>query len=179
MRSSVSVRPALELLRASDYRIPYIHRDVATREELEHYLRKWLQGRHDLYDILWLSMHSRRGLLLPGDIRRNETMHFDRLEDLLAGKCQGQHIHFGGCHTIAMPLKRIRKFLKATRAAGISGFREEVDWTESTLFEVALLLELQKQPLTAAGLRRVRNAMRRTRPIEYRQSGFAIHIRAT
>lgn len=178
LRSSVSVRPALDFLKASDYRIPFIHRDVATREELEHYLRKWLQGRHDLYDILWLSMHSRKGLLLPGDMRRKETMHIDRLEELLAGKCQGQLVHFGGCRTIDMPLARIRKFLRATRAVGISGFREEIEWTESTLFELAYLLELQKHPLNARGLRAVRASMRRHRPVEYRESGFVIHIRA-
>ena len=33
LRSTVSVRPALELLRSSDYHVQYIHRDVATRAE--------------------------------------------------------------------------------------------------------------------------------------------------
>lgn len=178
LRSSVSVRPALELLRASDYRIPYIHRDVATREELEHYLTKLVQGRHDLYDILWLSMHSRRGVLLPGDMRRpNGRVHIDTLEMLLAGKCSGRFIHFGGCRTIDMPAARIRKFLRVTRAVGLSGFRAEVAWTESTLFEMALLLELQKHPMTARGLRAVRLTLRRTRPVDFRATGFALHIR--
>ena len=178
LRSTVSVRPALELLRASDYHVAYIHRDVATRAELEHYLRKWFQERHTGFEVLWLAMHSRRGLLLPGDMRRpDEKMHIDRLEEILAGKCRGRFIHFGGCRTIAMPPARIRKFLKATGAVGISGFREEVDWTESTLFESALLLELQKHPLTAAGLRAVRSRMRRARPIEFVESGFRMHVR--
>ena len=49
LRSTVTVRPALEFLRTSDYHVPYIHRDVATRAELEHYLRKWFQeGRAGL-----------------------------------------------------------------------------------------------------------------------------------
>lgn len=178
LRSSVSVRPALELLRASDYRIPYIHRDVATREELEHYLRKLFQGRHDLYDILWIAIHSRRGLLLPGDMRRpNERVTLDTLEAALAGKCHGRMIHFGGCRTIALPPARLRAFMESTRAVGVSGFLEEVDWTESTLFETTYLLELQKQPLTARGLRAVRTAMRRLRPVETRDWGFRLHIR--
>jgi hypothetical protein len=178
LRSTVSVRPALELLRASDYHVAYIHRDVATRAELEHYLRKWFQERHTGFEVLWLAMHSRRGLLLPGDMRRpDEKMHIDRLEEILADKCRGRFIHFGGCRTIAMPPARIRRFLRATGAVGISGFREEVDWTESTLFESALLLELQKHPMTAAGLRAVRNRMRRLRPIEFEESGFGMHVR--
>jgi hypothetical protein len=179
LRSTVSVRPALELLRSSDYHVAYIHRDVATRAELEHYLRKWFQERHTGFEILWLAMHSRRGLLLPGDMRRpDEKMHIDRLEEILAGKCKGKVIHFGGCRTIAMPPARIRKFLRISGAVAVSGFREEVDWTESTLFETTLLLELQKHPMTASGLRSVRNAMRRSRPLEYAASGFAIHIRS-
>ncbi len=178
LASSVSVRPGLDLLRASDYHIRFIHRDVATSGELEHYLRKWLQGKHDGYDILWLAMHSRRGILLPGDMRRKgESLHLDQLEEALHGKCAGRLIHFGGCRTIAVSPARITRFLASTKAVAISGFNEEVDWTESTLFELAYLLELQKHPLTAKGLRALRSALRKQRPVEYRDSGFAIHVR--
>jgi hypothetical protein len=178
LKSSVSVRPALELLRASDYKVPFIHRDVATRAELEHYLRKWFQGRQRGFEVLWLAIHSRKGLLLPGDMRRaDERVHIDRLEEVLAGRCRGRFVHFGGCRTVAVPTSRIRRFLRATGAVGVSGFREEVDWTESTLFEVAYMLEMQKHPLTQAGMRRVRAALRRQRPVEYRETGFAVHLR--
>jgi len=178
LRSTVSVRPALELLRSSDYHVPFIHRDVATRAELEHYLRKWHQERHQGFEILWLAMHSRQGLLLPGDMRRpDERIDFDSLESMLAGKCRGRFIHFGGCRTVDMPPARIRRFLRTTGASGISGFLREVDWTESTLFELAFLLELQKQPLTPRGIRAARAALRRTRPVELSDSGFVIHVR--
>ena len=179
LRSSISVRPALELLRASDYHVPFIHRDVATRAELEHYIRKWFHEGNSGFEILWLAMHSRRGLLLPGDMRRpEERIHIDRLEEILAGKCRGRFIHFGGCRTLSIPRARIARFLKATGAVGISGFGEEVDWTESTLFETALLLELQKHPMTPAGIRKVRTAMRRSRPRDVEQSAFSIHLRS-
>jgi len=179
LRSSISVRPALELLRASDYHVAYIHRDVATRAELEHYIRKWFQERNSGFEVLWLSMHSRRGLLLPGDMRRpDERIHIDRLEEILAGKCRGRFIHFGGCRTLSIPKARITRFLKSTGAVAVSGFGEEVDWTESTLFETALMLELQKHPMTAAGIRAVRSAIRRSRPRDVEQSGFAIHVRS-
>jgi hypothetical protein len=178
LRSSVSVRPALDLLKATDYRVPYIHRDVATREEMEHYLRRWFHGKHDLYDILWISMHSRKGLLLPGNMRKaNERISLDSLEGLLAGKCRGRLIHFGGCRTIAVGADRIRSFLSVTGAACVSGFQEEVEWTESTFFELAYLLELQKHPLTPRGLQATRRALRRLRPIECTQNGFTMHIR--
>jgi hypothetical protein len=40
-----------------------------------------------------------------------------------------------------------------------------------------LLKKLQKHPMTAAGLRAVRNRMRRLRPIEFEESGFGMHVR--
>ncbi|MFO0783514.1 MAG: hypothetical protein U0636_07505 [Phycisphaerales bacterium] len=176
LRSSVSVRPALEMLKASDYHIQHIYRDVATAAELEHYLRKWFITRHRGFKVLWLAMHSRKGTLLPGDMRRPaERLSLDRLEEVLAGKCRGRVIHFGGCRTVALPPARIKRFLAVTKAAAISGFLEEVDWTESTLFEMAYLLELQKHPATPAGLRRVRAALRRAREGEFRSYGFVVH----
>jgi len=178
LRSSVSVLPALKLLHDSDYRVPFIHRDVATRAELEHYLRKWLMEKHAGFEVLWLAMHTRKGLLLPGDVRRHdEKMDFDQLETALAGRCAGRIIHFGGCRTLLLPRARIERFLRATRALSVSGFLTEVDWTESTLFETSLMLELQKHPATRKGLAALRASMRRLRPLECRRSGFVMHIR--
>ena len=37
-----TIRPILELLRMN-YKIDYIYRDCATKEELEFYLKKWTQ----------------------------------------------------------------------------------------------------------------------------------------
>jgi hypothetical protein len=179
LRSSVSVRPALEFLRASDFRVPFIHRDVATRAELEHYLRKWLQQAHSDFPVLWLSIHTRRGLLLPGDVRRrDEKMDFDDLEQRLAGQCSGRMIHFGGCRTIDLPRERIQRFLRTTRAVAVSGFLEEVDWSESTLFEMALLLELQRQPLKPAGLAAMQRRLARHHGAMAKRLGFRLHRRA-
>jgi hypothetical protein len=124
-------------------------------------------------------MHTRKGLLLPGDLRRHdEKMDIDQLEDVLAGHCPGRAIHFGGCSTLRLPVARIRRFMRVTGAASISGFLAEVDWTESTLFESSLLLEFQKWPMTARGLRGVRAGMRRLRPVECREFEFVMHVRA-
>ena len=179
LQSSVSVLPALRLLHDSDYRVPCIHRDVATRAELEHYLRKWLMEKHAGFEILWLAVHTRKGLLLPGDVRRHdEKMDLDQLEDALAGRCVGRVIHFGGCRTLLLPRARIQRFLRVTKALSVSGFLTEVDWTESTLFEVSLMLELQKHPATRRGMQAVARTMRRLRPVEGRKAGFVMHVRA-
>ena len=53
-----SVKPLLKLLNQyhSD-NVPFIHRDVATRQELEHYLRKWTLKSYQRYPILYLAFH--------------------------------------------------------------------------------------------------------------------------
>ena len=103
----------------------------------------------------------------------------DQLEAALAGRCAGRIIHFGGCRTLLLPKACIERFLQVTKALSVSGFLTEVDWTESTLFETSLLLELQKHPATRKGLAAVRVAMRRQRPLECRRSGFVMHLRGT
>lgn len=175
LRSTISVRYALEFLRSSDYRIPFIHRDVATSAEISHYLRKWVQESHWSYSILWLSIHTRKGLLLPGDVRRNdERMDIDGLEACLKGRCKGKLIHFGGCRTIALPTRRLQQFLRATGAVAVSGFREEVEWTDSTLFEMSYFVALQRERLTARGLAAVGRSMRRHHRQAVDDMGFTI-----
>jgi len=175
LRSSMSVRSALEFLKCSDYRIPFIHRDVATAAEITHYLRKWNMRSHAAYSVLWLSIHTRRGLLLPGDVRRHsERMDLDALESCLAGKCRGRLVHFGGCRTIALPPRRIRQFLKVTKAVAVSGFREEVEWTESTLIEMSYFVAMQHHPLTVRGVRKVAAHMRRHHPECVKRMGFRV-----
>ncbi len=59
-----SIRPVLELLSQWDpYHVPYIHRNVATRAEFDHYLTKWKQSAAVRYPILNLSFHGETGAL--------------------------------------------------------------------------------------------------------------------
>jgi hypothetical protein len=175
LMSPMSVRYALDFLKSSDYRIPVIHRDVATAAEIAHYLRKWTMQSHTAYSILWIAIHTRRGLLLPGDVRRaSERMDIDAMESCLAGKCGGRIIHFGGCRTIALPARRLKQFLRVTRAVAVSGFREEVEWTESTLFEMSYFVALQHHPLTALGMRKVAAHMRKHHGPGVDEFGFSI-----
>lgn len=101
-------------------------------------------------------------------------MDIDALESRLAGQCRGRLVHFGGCRTVALPARRIRQFLRVTKAVAVSGFREEVDWTESTLFEMSYFVALQHHPLTMPGIREVRLHMRRHHRQAADDLGFVI-----
>ena len=68
-----TMEPMLKVLEsAAVWKVPYIHRDVATREEFEHYLRQWRQKKLSTdYPVLYLGFHGAREKLSVGDGRSN------------------------------------------------------------------------------------------------------------
>lgn len=134
MRHEQSVKPILTLLSQLGV-AESIHRDVATRVELEHYLSKFQQKRYDDYKVLYLAMHGYPGAVHLG----RDELTLDELEDLLRGKCKGKVIYFGSCLTLKTEPKRIQEFARATGARAVVGYRKPVDWLESAAFEVLLL----------------------------------------
>ncbi len=56
LRTPSSVEPLLDLLDLNAS-IDYIHVDVATVEEFELFIGKWMQKRYDRYPILYLATH--------------------------------------------------------------------------------------------------------------------------
>src|SRR5512147_1436861 len=94
-----TVEPILGLLHRWDpYFVPYIHRDVATRTEFEHYVRLWAQRRYAKYPVLYLAFHGEESEILLGDRRKPQNrVSLDELGELLAGKCEGRIIYFGSC----------------------------------------------------------------------------------
>jgi hypothetical protein len=152
-----TVEPLLELLGRSPLRIPFIHRNVVTRDALLHYLDKWTQRRHDDYPILYIGFHGIEGEVQFGDLRRKSShMSIDELEEHLEGRCGRRVIHFSSCRTLFMQERRIQKFLNATGAIAISGYGRDIDWIRSAVFDMALLASMQQNVFTASGLRAVR-----------------------
>src|ERR1700693_1851896 len=74
LRKPTSIEGALPLLKtpqASD--IPYIHRNLATSAELEHYILKWTQKQLDTFPLLYVGLHGTRGAIRVGDGRRKDA----------------------------------------------------------------------------------------------------------
>lgn len=73
LKRSSSVEPILELLDQQETaKVPHIHRDVATPEELKFFLDKWSQKRYRSHPILYLAFHGDPGRIFLGDQRRSE-----------------------------------------------------------------------------------------------------------
>ncbi|WP_433610911.1 DUF6642 family protein [Prescottella agglutinans] len=137
LEERMSIEPALRLLERSDM-ISLVHRDVATRRELEYLLDKWLRMRSKRYNLLCLAFHGSAQTLHLGA----EDITLDEIADLLKGKCDGKTIYLGSCSTLSASDDTLREFCRKTRAKAIVGYTRTVEWVESVAFELILVSEL-------------------------------------
>ena len=129
-----SVEPILQMLRTMG-QWDYARRDCATIEEMNYFLRReWSRCRQG--SILYFASHGDTAQILLSDDQRLG------LDTLLAEvDCTNCLIHFGGCKVLDVEENRIRDFMKKTGAMGVSGYTENVGWSD-TKWPPALALEL-------------------------------------
>jgi hypothetical protein len=174
LKDKNSVEPVLQLLHDSPDRVPYIHRDVATEEELQYYLRKWVQSRHVAYPILYLAFHGSPGCIHVAKANgRTKEIPTDALFAQLAGKCHKRVIHFGACKVLDIHGHTVRKYLNQSGAVAISGYASNIDWVLSTIFDLYYLAALQENQFTKSGMHAVearlhQRAYRLTRQLRFR-----------
>jgi hypothetical protein len=137
----------LELLELHQ-KIPYIYHDCATSEELEYFVNKWSLKRYQNFPILYFAFHGNPNEIMLG----NKPYSLDQLADILYNKCKSSVIIFGSCSTLAIDKRHLNRFLKATGALAICGYKNSVDWLESTAFEMLLLNHLQENKFDGRGI---------------------------
>lgn len=147
LRAGSTVRPLLEMLRLNE-EIEYIHREYATREELEFYLQKWIQKKYDAYPILYLASHGKEGGIQLG----GELYSVEALADLMAAKCANRLIMFSSCSTLNISKQQLELILEKTGALAVCGYRVDVDWLRSTAFELLLLSKMQDNEFSGRGI---------------------------
>jgi hypothetical protein len=161
-RKNDSMEPMLQLLWNSPERLRFVHRNVATRTELEHYLGVWARQKYKEYRLLYLGFHGSAGYIQIGDQRKaDHKVDFEYLGDRLKGKCKGKVIHFSSCETLDWHGKLVNRFLRTTGACCVSGYQIEVNWISSAAFELFLFPKLQRSTLTKASLNQVEKDIKR------------------
>ena len=145
LKDKTTVEPVLRLLESTkDYRVPYLHFDVATREELDFYIKKWCsKGVGESHPILYLAFHGEADGLFVGEGRGNR-LNLNQLGERLDGKCRGRIIHFGSCATVDVPDHALNAFLRRTGALAVFGYRADVEWLKSAAFDLLVLGGLQR-----------------------------------
>jgi len=127
------------MLENADYCGKVIHRDVATRDEFDHYLKEWLKKKYAGYPLAYLAFHGARGALKIGisDLT---------LTDLAAligpGKAHNRILYFGSCSTMAAPAVELQAFCRETGAKAIVGYTRPINWLESAAFDCLLVPRL-------------------------------------
>jgi hypothetical protein len=178
-KRSASVEPILALLAAEPYRVPYFHLDVRVREAFDAGVQLWSQRRFCDYPILYLAFHANGQTLIVGDARHPQSgVTLDDLEELLAGKCHKRLIFMGGCLMMQAHGRRLGRFLRTTGALAICGYREVVDWLESTAFELLVLGSMQENALTISGVRAMGQRIRRDGGSLAKRLGFRLVVRS-
>ncbi len=175
MKKKNTIEPVLELLHHSPLEVPYIHRDVATKEELNFYLKKWTLAEYRSYPILFLAFHG-----APGEIflaQNNKVIRINELLKILKERCHRKIIHFGACSVLDLKTNVLKKLLSSFGALAISGYSAEVDWITSTVFEMLFLAELQKNAMTKAGANAVKKRIREIAPRLSKKLGFKMVVK--
>jgi len=129
-----SVRPLLELLHTRGT-IKYIHRDVATVDELDHLAARWPQKQYSDYRLGYFAFHGSEGRINVG----RHSVDLDHLGALLADRLTDKIVYFGSCSTAGIGEDALRQFKKTTRARAVCGYTEDVDWLEAAAFELLLI----------------------------------------
>jgi hypothetical protein len=148
-----TVKPVLDLLsQAGDGPVPVVHRDAGTFEELKFYCEKWVQGNTTRYPILYLAFHGEKNRIYVGDQRKKgASITLDKLADMIGSEASGRVVHFGSCSTLNIDRRNIQRFLKKTGVVAVTGFKEDVDWLYSSVFEVILLNILTRRAMDRRG----------------------------
>ena len=150
LRVSSSVEPLLDLLNLNAL-LDYIHVDVATHEEFEFYIRKWMQKRYNRYPILYVASHGSASEIQIGE----DAYSIDALAGLLEGKCANRFIMFSSCSTLRIGKRVLLRFLRKTGALAVCGYSVEVDWLRSTAFELLLFSQIQKNEFSGRGAKAI------------------------
>lgn len=145
-KNRTSVEPMLLLLERF-MKISYECRDVGTRAEFKYMLNKYFKRVYDTHPILYLAFHGwyaendhPDAYINTGD---GTTIYLSELENMIKSRCSDRVIHFGACGVMETHGTRLNAFVKETKALGILGYRDEVDWLEAAAFDALLIYYLQ------------------------------------
>lgn len=176
LRDTSSVENGLRLLRDTE-RIPYIHRNIATRADFEYYLGKWVNKQYANYPVLYLGFHGVPGGEVIQMPAKKEEVSLDDLAEILGGRCAGRIIYLGSCYALDTHGIRLNKFIARTDALAVCGYTKWVAWTVSTAFEIILFFLMQRRAFNRTGARCIERDILRVSPDLCKRLGFRMKVR--
>lgn len=136
-RRSIHTSPLLEFLEKSS-ECEVIYRRVATKNELQYYLRRFNLRKYDNYSIIYLSFHGNtHSIFLEGEKGDKAKLSLSDLAHLSDGIFKDRFVHFSSCRTLLGSEKELENFKEVTGARCISGYTKSVDGILSAINDIA------------------------------------------
>lgn len=164
LKSKSSILPTLEFLEHTAG-IKFLFRKVALTDDLFFYLDKAVKAEYKKYSIIHLAFHGKSQQIFMAD---NSTVNIKELADAYKGKFRGRVVHFGSCKTLKTSPENLEYFLKTTEAELVSGYTTDVDFIDSSIFEIAYFTWLQEYKQ----IWRVNEELKENYPGLYERLGF-------
>lgn len=140
-RDKKSVIKALEFLNCIE-KVDCIVKQCNNVPTLNELLSDSMLAKYKKYSILYLAFHGEPNNILVG--KRNSKANLEEIAEIIGDKANGKIIHFGSCSTLDVSGWELRKFLKNTNALAISGYKEEIDFVKSTVFDLIYFQQCQR-----------------------------------
>ncbi|MGI8555202.1 MAG: DUF6642 family protein [Pyrinomonadaceae bacterium] len=130
MENRLNVLPTLELI-SKTQGAKFSHLTCNTREELKYNLNLLCKRN---YGILYFAFHGS-----PGKIHlHSDKLSLLELSEMMNCRFANWIIHFGTCSTLRKP-SAVTEFVEKTNVSLVTGFTRDVDWIESSAFELLML----------------------------------------
>jgi hypothetical protein len=139
-RDTKSVTKALEFLKCIE-KVDCITTHCNNVSTLEELISDSMQAKYKKYSILYLAFHGKSNNILVG--KRNGSVSLEEIAEMIGDKANGKIIHFGSCSTLNVSGWELRKFLKKTNALAISGYKKDIEFVRSTLFDLIYFQQCQ------------------------------------
>ena len=129
IENRLNVVPTLELI-SKTQDAKFSHLTCNTREELRYNLNLLCRKS---YGVLYFAFHGS-----PGKIHlHRDKVTLTELAEMMNCRFANWIIHFGTCSTLRKP-NEVAYFVEQTRVSLVTGFTRDVDWIESSAFELLL-----------------------------------------
>lgn len=133
----INTKPLLEFLEKSSG-CEFIYRRVATKSELQYYLKRFNLAEYDDYSIIYLSFHGNtHSIILEGEKGDDAILTLSELANMADGIFRDRFVHFSSCRTLFGSEKELENLKIETGAKYISGYTKSVDGILSAINDIA------------------------------------------
>ena len=119
------------------HQIPFIYRRVATKSELEYYLKQFSRPEYVKdYGILYFSFHGwTHSIYLEGD---KVELTLNDLAEIGGSVFENRLVHFSSCFTLRGSSAITEDFKNESGAKFVSGYSKSVDSMKSAIHDICL-----------------------------------------